>query len=589
MSRTHAEVSLSGYAVIVDRKGRGAQRSGNGPPPLLAREPEPCASVPSTSSRGRTPPRRRTMSWIDKHTADKNAPSRRRPLCALSRSRRPVRARSIASRHRSSGLPTAPRARRSRSSDPTSRSDCSRCPGALSTRSRSPLTRVCRRRTVMQRSGRRFQGQKGIEVASGKAVVKDQQNTFHDQFKFFTVFLLVFAIVAPLRRHVRDLQHLLDHGRAKRTRERCCGRSVPAMPGHHGGVPRGVDDGRRQKPLIGLVLGIASATGLKALLGVLNIDIPAGETPREGSRRSGWRSSSGIVVTVLVPLILVVKAARVPPIGDARRRARTRNAAGRHHRWRAGHAVGVLNLLSGLFGGGSNAGLAVGAGAVHLRRHHDPRSADCPAGGPPHRLAAATPRRCHRSSRARTMRNPKRTASTAAALRRSASGWSARHDLRGVGHGVGQPRDRQGLPGRLHREHLGLRGNAAAPDRDRSGQGAGHQDRVRAEVRFGEDRIVGQPGGGRRPAVVDQLFGIGVFPGSLRGSSGNDGIAVYKNTAEGKHLVIGSKLAVRFAKTGTKQLTVRAIYDEQALAGKYVISFATYPRSRRSHRRASSW
>ena len=41
-------------------------------------------------------------------------------------------------------------------------------------------------------------------------------------------------------------------------------------------------------------------------------------------------------------------------------------------------------------------------------------------------------------------------------------------------------------------------------------------------------------------------------------------------------MVIGSTLPVEFAKTGTQRLTVRAIYNEQALAGQYVISLATY-------------
>jgi putative ABC transport system permease protein len=77
------------------------------------------------------------------------------------------------------------------------------------------------------------------------------------------------------------------------------------------------------------------------------------------------------------------------------------------------------------------------------------------------------------------------------------------------------------------------------------------------------------------PAVVDELFGIGVSKGKLT-DLGTDGIAVYKNTAKGKHWVLGSTVPVQFAKTGIKKLTVRAIYDEQALAGKYVISLDTY-------------
>ena len=80
---------------------------------------------------------------------------------------------------------------------------------------------------------------------------------------------------------------------------------------------------------------------------------------------------------------------------------------------------------------------------------------------------------------------------------------------------------------------------------------------------------------GVEPAVVDELFNVGVTKGSLT-DLGTDGIAVYKNTAKSKHLVVGSTLPVEFAKTGMQPLTVRAIYNEQALAGQYVISLETY-------------
>ncbi|HVN49951.1 MAG TPA: ABC transporter permease, partial [Acidimicrobiales bacterium] len=80
------------------------------------------------------------------------------------------------------------------------------------------------------------------------------------------------------------------------------------------------------------------------------------------------------------------------------------------------------------------------------------------------------------------------------------------------------------------------------------------------------------------PAVVGELFDVGVTKGSLA-DLGTDGLAVYEQTAKDKGWTIGSKVPVRYARTGPSTLTVRAIYDQQALAGSYVISLADYERN----------
>ncbi len=80
------------------------------------------------------------------------------------------------------------------------------------------------------------------------------------------------------------------------------------------------------------------------------------------------------------------------------------------------------------------------------------------------------------------------------------------------------------------------------------------------------------------PAVVNGLFDVGVIKGSMT-DLGPDGLAVYKQVAKDKGWTIGSKVPVQYAKTGPATLTVRAIYDQQALAGSHVISLANYERN----------
>ena len=54
---------------------------------------------------------------------------------------------------------------------------------------------------------------------------------------------------------------------------------------------------------------------------------------------------------------------------------------------------------------------------------------------------------------------------------------------------------------------------------------------------------------------------------------------MYKTNAKSHHWTIGSRVSAQYAKTGKATLVVRAIYDEQVLAGPYVISLANFERN----------
>lgn len=571
-----AEISVTGFAVIVGPNGKGLNASGNGPPPLAFAWNPSSTLNPVHLVAGKAPTAADEI-VIDKHSADTThyrVGSLIRVVTVSSKGTSAIYRLSGIAKFGSADSPAGATLTFFR---PDVAERLLASPGKVDSIQIAAEPGVAQSKLVADLRTA-LHGQSGIEVASGASVVQEQQNNFHDQFKFFTVFLLVFAIVALIVGSF-VIYNTFSITVAQRTRENALLRAVGAS--------------RRQvttsvflealttgivASVIGLALGILAASGLKALLGVLHIDIPAGGTVvKAGTIRASL--IVGIVVTVLASLIPVFKAARVPPIAAMREVALERTNAG-IKRIIAGvivTVIGVLSLLSGLFGGGSNAGGAVGFGAfiifigVTILGPLIARPAARLIGWPLPRLLGVT----GQLARENAMRNPKRTSATAAALMigvglvgfvtifASSATASINHvidhafraDYIVNTSGFGST-----LPPQIESDLAKVPGVKIA-----SGLKIGSM-KVGSSVHQVE---------GIEPAVVDELFGIGVTQGKLT-DLGSDGIAVYKNTATSKHLVIGSSVAVQFAKTGVQHLTVRAIYNEQALAGQYVISLATY-------------
>jgi putative ABC transport system permease protein len=571
-----AEVSVSGFAIIVGPNGKGLNASGNGPPPLaFAWNPSP--QLNPVHLVARKPPTAADDVVIDKKSADTThytVGSRVRIVTVSSTGRSAIYRVSGIGKFGSADSPAGATLTFFR---PDVAERLLAAPGKVDAIQIAAKPGVSQA-TLVKNLKAALRGQKGIEVASGASVVQEQQNNFHDQFKFFTVFLLVFAIVALIVGSF-VIYNTFSITVAQRTRENALLRAVGAsrrqitMAVFLEALTTGV-----VASVIGLGLGIVAASGLKALLGALNIDIPAGGTVLKSST---IRTSLvvGILVTVLASLIPVFKAARVPPIAAMREVALERTSAGLK-RIIAGAIVtvlGVLSLLSGLFGGGSNAGSAVGLGAfvifigVTILGPLIARPAARLIGWPLPRLLGVT----GQLARENAMRNPKRTSATAAALMIGVGlvGFVtifAASATASVNHVIDHAFKADYI---VNTSGFG----AALPPTIETDLAKLPGVKIASGLKVGSVKIGSsvQQVEGVDPAVVDRLFDVGVSQGKLT-DLGTDGIAVYKNTAKSHHWVLGSKIPVQFAKTGVKRLTVRAIYDQQALAGPYVISLATY-------------
>jgi putative ABC transport system permease protein len=341
---------------------------------------------------------------------------------------------------------------------------------------------------------------------------------------------------------------------------------------------------------IGLFLGVGIAKGLEALFNAVGAELP--KAPMVLSARTVAVSvGAGTVVTLLAGLAPAFRATRVSPISAVREGAtlpRTRFAALRP--WVAGAAalLGVAAIVNGVFAGGSATAVltSMGVGTVLLfigvamTASHlvGPLAAlvGRPArslGGAPGRLAAEN-----------SVRNPGRTASTAAALM---IGLAFVTFVATLGSGM-----RSAFADTLHEQ---LRGDyivSVASDSDNpvltasAGRDVARTPgvTVASSVRSDRARVFGKDTQvvGVDPATITRVYGFTYERGSDRVLRNlGAGALVDKGFADKHDLKVGSPIRMQSADGRRTAVTVRGIYKtqvEQVLSG-VVIAQATFDRT----------
>lgn len=254
------------------------------------------------------------------------------------------------------------------------------------------------------------------QVLTGAQITKENQNAIEKGLGFFTTFLLVFAFIS-LFVGAFIIVNTFSIVVAQRTRELALLRALGAT-------------GRQVRTSVfgealavgvvasvaGIGIGVAMSVLLRSLLNALGVEIPAtGLVIQSSAILLGL--AVGVVVTVVSSIFPARRAARVAPMAALRDVAvEERDLRGRSLAGGGITLVGVIALVVGLFGDGGIQLVGVGAflgflgiavlGPVIAR----------PVGRV---LAAPLPRlRGIAGSLARenSVRNPRRTASTAAAL-----------------------------------------------------------------------------------------------------------------------------------------------------------------------------
>ncbi|MBS1870474.1 MAG: ABC transporter permease [Actinobacteria bacterium] len=324
--------------------------------------------------------------------------------------------------------------------------------------------------------------------------------------------------------------------------------------------------------LVGLLAGFVIAPGLKGLFKALGADLPSAGTVIE-SRTVIVSLLIGTVITLLSALAPALRATRVPPM--AALQAAASLPRGRTARWRTPLAgavalLGVVLVLLGLFGSASGGGAAglVGAGAavifigVGLLAAHIVKPLSLAVGLPVERLRGVS----GRLARENASRNPRRTASTSAALMIGvafvafvtifAAGLKA-----SIADAVNV-----GLKGQLIVQTSNFQPVPASASRALAGvPGVG----TVSGIRFTKAIVAGKGRPtvtGVDPATIDDVFKVDWKQGStatLAGLAPGQAV-VSKRWADGNGVRVGQRLALTSPTGAHLTATVTGIYDDKA-------------------------
>ncbi|CNF79433.1 ABC transporter [Mycobacterium tuberculosis] len=255
----------------------------------------------------------------------------------------------------------------------------------------------------------------GVEAVTGEKLREESKSDIAQMMSFFRTFLLVFALISIFV-GAFIIFNTFSMLVAQRTRELALLRAIGAARGQ---VTRAVIGEAVAVGVVGSTLGLAAGAGLASLL-----QSQVGDAGQGGLTFTAtpviWSYAVGIVVTVVSAYFPARRAAKIPPVAAMRddvglpqRSLRIRVALGSLLTLAGAGLIGV-----GLAGGGDNPAIPVGAGAfgVFVGVAMLAPVISVPVlkvlGAPAARLMGSP----GRLARQNALRNPRRTAATAAAL-----------------------------------------------------------------------------------------------------------------------------------------------------------------------------
>lgn len=422
-----------------------------------------------------------------------------------------------------------------------------------------------------------------VEAVTAQSVAEEQATAFKEGLGFFNTFLLVFAGIA-LFVGTFIIQNTFRIIVAQRTRELALFRALGATSRQVTGMVL------TEAAIVGIV-----ASGLGLLFGVVLANVLAlayeffgGDLP-EAALEVRLRTvlvaiAVGVVVTLLSALLPARKAASVPPVAAMRdvesttlRSMRTRVIAGA-----AITAFGVVLGLIGLFVqlpfDWIDPIALVGAGAavvfigVAVISPFFTRSIAGTIGRPFPRLFALP----GTLARENSMRKPRRTAATAAALMIGLALVSLATILAASFRGTVREVIDESFRADLVISEVGFGGIGFSPSIANDVATLPEIDLL-ARTRFGQAAI------GETPAFVSavqtdtflDLFSIDLIEGGFEELT-SPSVALRSSRAETLGVEIGETISITFARTGLVQLPVVAIWDGQGIQASVLLSLQTF-------------
>ncbi len=427
-----------------------------------------------------------------------------------------------------------------------------------------------------------------LEVKDAKAQADEDADNLNDGLRTIKLFLLAFGFIALLV-GAFVIFNTLSITVAQRTREYATLRTLGASRKQ---VMRSVKlEGLVLgfvASVIGLVLGIAIAKGLIALFGAMGVELPKASTVI-ATRTVIVSLLLGTGITLLASIIPARRATRVPPIAAVREGATLPKTRLAGHSANAGIGVTVASLAAisfGIFGSGVSGaavGLLVGGGMLGLfagiallaPRLVKPlaRVIGLPArraGGVAGEIASAN-----------AVRNPARTASTAAALM---IGLTLVTVVAVLGSGL-RVSTEKAVSDQITADYV-VDGKDELPFRAAEGDAVARVDGVTAATHVRSDRAVvdgtEQEITGIDPATIARFYHFDWSKGSSNRTLtqlGQDGALVTKGYADNEHVKVGDRLAIATPSGAKATLTIRGIYDAPAskpMLGEVAVSQATF-------------
>ena len=414
----------------------------------------------------------------------------------------------------------------------------------------------------------------GVEVVTGQTVVNESTDSVNQALGFFSTALLVFAFIS-LFVGAFTIFNTFSIIVGQRTRELALLRIVGA---NRRQVFRSVLGEAALTGLvssvIGLGLGVLAAVGLEALLRGFGITLPPGSLVFE-PRTAIVGLLVGVGVTLVAALGPARGAVRIPPVAalDDRRSAPTASLRRRFIGGTALALVGVILLALGL---AKPAIALVGIGAVciflgaAILAPAIARPLSSVIGRPLARLLGEP----GKLGRENSMRSPRRTAQTAAALM--------------VGLALVAAMSVFGAS--LSRSATSSVDQAVNADLIVTPTGSGQLSNSAVSIASAVPGVTANSsvyqGQFEFRNALSQLTAVSTdnlaATVNLRMTSGTSAalaqneLLIDSTTAQNKHLAVGDTVAARFALTGPTTLRIGGIYQANALIGSYLVSSAFF-------------
>jgi putative ABC transport system permease protein len=409
----------------------------------------------------------------------------------------------------------------------------------------------------------------GVEVVSGQTVAGELSTAVNDALSFITTALLIFAAIALFVGSF-TIFNTLSITVGQRTRELALLRLVGASRRQvFGSVLGEAAVTGLIASLVGLGLGVVAALGLKALLGAFGITLPQAPLVFE-ARTPIVAIAVGVGATVLAAIVPARRAVRIAPVAALSDHGTDVPESLRRLRIWAGAIVGVAGVATVVAGLAEPAVALVGVGALAvfvaagMLAAVAARPLSSALGRPLASLLGAP----GRLGRENAMRNPRRTAQTAAALM---IGMALVSTIAVLGASLSTSAARE-VDSAVNADYLvtgsGGFSRSVIPAVSRL-PGVTTVTTVyqgQFEFRGALDSLAAAT-----PARLPQTVNLHIVTGAGASAMAAGELLIDANTARTDHLAVGATVPVRFAQTGATTLRIGGIFRANPLVGSFIV------------------